>query len=142
MIETAFFDTNVLIYMYDQRVPEKQAIATELFGRYYAERRGILSTQVLQEFFVGITQKIAQVPVSQARALVVSYSQLHVVVVQPLHILQAIDIHTRLRIPFWDGLIVAAAKAAKATILFTEDFSHGRVYDGVRVQNPFRALLN
>lgn len=139
MIESAFFDTNVLVYMHDRRLPEKRAVARELFERYFSQRKGILSTQVIQEFFVSITGKAARLPVPQAKELVTDYLRLNVVVVRPAHILDAIDLQTRFQISFWDGLILAAAKLAGASILFSEDFSHGRIYDGIRVENPFRS---
>ncbi len=142
MTELAFFDTNILLYMFDLSALEKRSIAGEVFQRHIREGRGVLSTQVLQEFYVGVTGKVAGLPVSRAKALVADYMQFNVVVVHPAHILNAIDIQTRFRLSFWDGLILAAAKSAGATILFSEDLSHGQVYDGVRVQNPFRALLN
>ena len=142
MIETAFFDTNVLIYIHDLRAPKKMAIAEALFGRHCSEKREVLSTQVLQEYYVNITRKTARLPLWQARSLVAHYMRLNVVIVQPLHILQAIDLHIRFRLSFWDGLILATAKSAGASILFSEDFTHGRTYDGVRVENPFHGLLN
>ncbi len=142
MIETAFFDTNILVYLHDQRLPRKQAIARELFHLYFSERKGILSTQVIQEFFVSITRKAARLPIQEAKRLVADYLQLHVVTVHPLHILDAIDIQARLQLAFWDALIVAAAKSAGASVLFSEDFSHGHTYDGVQVTDPFRSVVN
>ncbi len=142
MNETAFFDTNILVYIHDQQRDYKQAIAKELFERYFSERKGALSTQVIQEFFVSVTGKAARMPVVGARKLVADYLQLNVITVQPVHILDAIDIQSRHQLSFWDALVLAAAKSAGATILFSEDFSHGRVYDGVQAHNPFRQALN
>ncbi len=138
MNETAFFDTNILVYMHDQQSDYKQGIARELFGKYFSERRGALSTQVIQEFFVSVTGKAARMPILGAKKLVADYLQLNVITVQPAHILDAIEIQSRHQLSFWDALVLAAAKSAGATLLFSEDFSHGRVYDGVRAHNPFR----
>ena len=134
----AFFDTNVLVYMYDRRETHKQATAAELFHRHFPRKLGAISTQVLQEFFVAATRKTGLLTASEAAKEVAVYAAMDtLVVVQPYHVLDAIQLHLRMRIAFWDGLIVAAARAAGASILFTEDLSHGRVYDGVRAENPF-----
>jgi predicted nucleic acid-binding protein len=68
---------------------------------------------------------------------VADYARLDVIRIEPHHILDAIDVHLRYRLSFWDGLILAAAKSGGAAVLFTEDLSDGQVYDGVRVENPF-----
>ena len=137
MNETAFFDTNVLVYIHDARDRDKQRIASDLVERHFAEKRGVVSTQVLQEFYVTVTAKAAQLPVPTAARLVADYARQQVVVIEPRHIVLAIDIHTRFQLSFWDGLILAAAKSVGATVLYSEDFSHGQSYDGVEARNPF-----
>ena len=139
MNNTAFFDTNILVYLFDRREDHKRAIAAEVWGRCAIEKRGVLSTQVLQEFFVTITQKAAQLTGPEAQAVIIEFLQLEVVTVTPLLILEAIDVRERYRLSFWDGLILAAAKSAGASLVYSEDFAHGQVYDGVRVENPFLA---
>lgn len=139
MTDRAFFDTNILVYLFDKHDPQNRAIAGQLVGRYFSEERGVLSTQVLQEFFVNVTRKAAQLPSSEATVVVANFLQMEVVVVTGAHILDAIAIHERYQLSFWDGLILAAAKSAGATVLLSEDFSHGAVYDGVTVENPFRS---
>lgn len=137
MTERAFFDTHVLIYLHDRRFPERRRQAAEVFRKSLESRNAYLSTQVLQEFFVAVTHKLANLPADQARSLVAEYAQLHVVTVRPHHILEAIDLKERYRLSFWDGLILAAALSAGATLLYSEDFSHGQRYEGLRVENPF-----
>jgi predicted nucleic acid-binding protein len=132
-----FFDTNVLVYIHDGSIPEKQQVARKLFLSHASARQAVLSTQVLQEFFVTITAKGGRLPASAAGRLIADYARLNLVTIRSRHILDAIDIHLRFPISFWDGLIVAAAKAAEASVLLTEDLSHGQIYDGVRVANPF-----
>jgi predicted nucleic acid-binding protein len=114
MTERAFFDTNVLICLHDRRSPEKRRQAAEVY-------------------------QLANLPTDQARGLVAEYAQLHVITVRPHHILEAIDLKGRNRLSFWDGLILAAALSAGATVLYSEDFSHGQRYEGLRVENPFLA---
>jgi predicted nucleic acid-binding protein len=138
MTDRVFFDTNILVYFHDTREPDKQRVAEQLLRTHLADRRLVLSTQVLQEFFVTVTQKLRAVPAAQAKALISDYSKTHVVTVNPGHILDAIDLQERYQLSFWDGLILAAAKSAGAAVLCSEDFAHGEAYDGVRVENPFR----
>ncbi len=140
MAERAFFDTNLLIYLHDRRFPEKRRRAAEVFRKSLDTRDVCLSTQVLQEFFVAVTHKLANLPAEQARSLVAEFAQLHVITVRPHHILEAIDLKGRYRVSFWDGLILAAALSAGATVLYSEDFSHGQRYGGLRAENPFLGL--
>ena len=137
MTERAFFDTNVLVYLHDKRSPQKRLRAAQLFESHLAERNVYLSTEVLQEFFVAITQKLARVPVRTAKDLVSAYARLHVVTVGTEHILKAIDCKSRYHVSFRDALILAAAGSADAAVVYSEDLGHGQRCDGVRVVNPF-----
>lgn len=133
-----FIDTNILLYAYDLDAGIKREVARELLGRVWAEGTGVLSTQVLQEFYVNVTAKIAQpLSLSEARVVLSRY------IVWPIErngahsILRASEIQERYRLSFWDSLIVAAAASAGAGILYTEDLNHGQVIDGIEVVNPF-----
>jgi predicted nucleic acid-binding protein len=134
-----FFDTNVLIYIHDQRFPYKRDIARRIYLRHLYEKSIVISTQVLQEFYTILTSKIKQVPPKQAETLTAQLAELYVVSIQPAHVLEAISLHTRHRLSFWDSLILVAAKAADASLVLSEDLGHGQTYDGVRVENPFVA---
>lgn len=85
---------------------------------------------------MAVTRK-ANLPSHEARSLVLDYSLLNVVTIEPHHVIQAIDFQTKWKISFWDSLILGAARSAGAGVLFSEDFSHGRSYGGTMVQNPF-----
>jgi len=132
-----FFDTNVLVYVHDQRSPYKREVARRLYSAHLYGGSIALSTQVLQEFFVTVTQKAQQIPVREARSLVSHLAGLNVVRIEPEHVLSAIDLHARYRLSFWDSLIIVAAKSAGAQAVLSEDLGHGQIYDGVRVENPF-----
>jgi len=132
-----FFDSNVLVYVHDQRFPHKRETARRLYAEYLYQDAIALSTQVLQEFFVTITRKTGQVSVTEAKQLVSHLAGLRVVTIDADHIVAAIDLHTRYRISFWDSLIVVGAKAARASLILSEDLDQMQVYDGVRVKNPF-----
>jgi predicted nucleic acid-binding protein len=134
-----FFDTSVLIYIHDQRFPYKRDIARRVYSRHLYDKSLVISTQVLQEFYAILTGKIKQVPPKQAEALTAHLAELHVVSIQPSHVLEAISLRLRHKLSFWDSLILIAAKAAKAGLVLSEDLGHGQTYEGVRVENPFAA---
>jgi predicted nucleic acid-binding protein len=132
----AFFDTNVLLYMYSDSDTGKQARARELFAEYATRERAIISTQVVEEFWVNGCKKLrGQIP--EVRAVVSKLLDLPMVILSQPHILRAMDNQERYQISFWDGLILAAAESGGAEILLTEDLNHGQQYGAVLAQNPF-----
>jgi len=131
-----FLDTNVLVYANDRSSPAKKQAARRLISMAFESRRGCISTQVLQEFFVAVTTK-ASVPARNARDQIVELARLDTVIVDPEIVLGAVDLHLIHRLSFWDALIVRTARAAGCRVLYTEDLQDGRVIDGVLVSNPF-----
>lgn len=133
-----FFDTNVLLYLYDDDSPQKKAVALERFRRAVEEERFVLSTQVLQEFYVNATRKLARpLAPERAAARVRDLSRLPLVRVDEELVLLAIERHREASLSFWDALIVESALDAKAETLLTEDLQHGQRFDALRVENPF-----
>src|SRR3982751_6309969 len=139
MTEFRFFDTNVLLYMYDQRNAVKHVRAVEVFRYCLQAGTLIISTQVVQEFYAAATRKL-HLNLSEAHDLVADLCGLRVIHLQCSHILRATEVQRRFGISFWDALILAAAQAAGAHVLYTEDLQDGQDYDGVKVQNPFEIL--
>lgn len=135
----SFVDTNVLLYMQGSD-PSKQATATGLFKQELLAGRIVLSTQVVQEFYVVGLRKL-QIPPQVLRTLVSGFLELPLVAIEATHIRRALEVEEEYRISFWDALILAAAEASGATILYTEDLNHRQLYGSVRVENPFRATL-
>jgi predicted nucleic acid-binding protein len=137
-VRRSFFDTNVLLYLFDNREPDKKAAAQELIQREVEADRASLSTQVLQEFYVNATRKLA-FPLSPevAGARVRDFSRLPLVQVDVPLILAAISRSQRMSFSLWDAMIVEAALKAGADRLLTEDLQHGQVIEGMRVENPF-----
>ncbi len=134
-----FFDTNVLVYLFDADAARKQARARELLKQTVEEGLAILSTQVLQEFFVAVTRKLSvPLPPEQAERAARDLASLPIVQVDTEMILRAIATMRRYRLSFWDSLIVEAATHGGATILYSEDFRHGQVIEGLTIENPFR----
>jgi predicted nucleic acid-binding protein len=136
--ERAFFDTNVLIYADDASAGAKRDRAADLILDALRNSTGVLSSQVLQEYFVAATRKLGLDP-ARARARVEVFLKLPVVIVDPAMILAAIDLHRLDAISFWDALIIKAASAGGCDVLYSEDLQDGRVIDGMVIRNPFSA---
>lgn len=134
----SFFDTNILVYMFDDDALVKKERACQLFETEASAGRAILSTQVLQEFYVSVTRKLA-VPLDSESAedVVRNLSVLPVIRIDTEKILAAIGRTRRMNVSFWDSLIIEAALAGGASRLFSEDLQHGRAIDGLKIQNPF-----
>ena len=136
-----FVDTNVMIYAHDIDARAKHEIAKGVLRDLWRQRAGALSPQVLQEFYVNVTKKIAS-PLSKAsaRAVVENYL-VWSVDTTPAEISAAFRIEDEATISFWDALIVAAARKAGASRILTEDLNNGQVISGVRIENPFSQLV-
>jgi predicted nucleic acid-binding protein len=132
----SFFDTNVLIYADDKANPTKQSRAVDLVIEHRRSRTGVLSLQVLQEYFVTVTRKL-QVEAALARRKVELLAEFDVATPDVSDVLAAIDLHRLHGFTFWDSLILQSAKQAGCKVLFTEDMQHTREIDGVRIVNPF-----
>lgn len=136
-----FVDTNVLLYAHDTSETEKQPVARALLEELWADRSGVLSTQVLQEFYVVATRKF-EPPMrrSEAREIVALYATWSVVQVDVGLILDAAALEERAQLSFWDALIVEAARRAGAMRLVSEDLQDGRRIAGIAIENPFGAV--
>jgi predicted nucleic acid-binding protein len=139
MASKTFFDTNVLVYLFDADSPDKQSRAREALQQALERGAVVVSTQVLQEFFVTVTRKLARpLPAGEAEAALRRLMALSVVQIDPDLILAAAVSSRRDRISFWDALILAAASAAGCDEVLSEDLQHGRSFGRVRVANPLR----
>lgn len=133
-----FFDTNILVYLYDADAPEKQERAREVFESEASAGHALLSTQVLQEFYVTVTRKLGTpMDAENAEQVVKHLTALPIVQIDAEIVLAAIGRSRGLQLSFWDALIVEAALAGGAHRLITEDLQHGRVIDGLSIENPF-----
>ena len=133
-----FVDTNILVYLFDAGTPAKQHQVQEIFSSQEHQKRLVLSTQVLQEFYVAVTRKLT-IPLDSAKALqaVQDLSVLPVIQIDPPLIFLAIKRSQAARLSFWDALILEAALIAGATLLYSEDFQNGQVIGDLRIMNPF-----
>ncbi|MGP0017331.1 MAG: PIN domain-containing protein [Candidatus Sulfotelmatobacter sp.] len=132
----SFFDTNVLVYADDQADRAKQRRALDLVAEHRRAHTGVVSLQVLQEYFVTVTRKL-QVDVRIARRKVELLAEFDVAAPDVADIVAAIDLHRLHGVSFWDALILRAAKQAGCSVLFSEDMQEKRDIDGVRIVNPF-----
>jgi predicted nucleic acid-binding protein len=135
--ERTFIDTNVFVHADDRSAAKKRPRAISLLDELIRESRAVISTQILQEYFVVATRKLG-VPAEVARRKVDALSRLDVVVIRPELVLAAIDLHRLHSISFWDALVVRSAVAAGCARVMSEDLQDGQVIDGVRIENPFR----
>ncbi|HUF51394.1 MAG TPA: PIN domain-containing protein [Longimicrobiales bacterium] len=136
MAERSFVDTNVLVYTDDRDAPAKQKAALTLVERLRRERTGVISTQVLQEYFVASTRKLGIDP-EIARRKVQLFSALDTVVLDISQILSAIDLVRLHHLSFWDALIVQAALDANCRVLYSENLQTARRIQGLLIANPF-----
>jgi predicted nucleic acid-binding protein len=131
-----FFDTNILLYCDDQASPSKQQRALDLVIAHRERHSGVVSLQVLQEYFANATRKLG-VDAALAQKKVEAYARLEVVEPTVSDLLAAIDLHRLRQVSIWDALILHAARKAGCKVLLTEDLQHGQTIDGVAIFNPF-----
>ena len=133
----SFFDTNVLVYADDKAAPAKQRRALDLIAEHRRARTGVVSLQVLQEYFVTVTRKLRLDP-RIARRKVELIAEFDVASPEVADILAAIDLHRLHGVSFWDALVLRAAKQAGCSILLSEDMQGNREIDGLQIVNPFQ----
>ena len=131
-----FLDTNVLVYASDRDEPEKRRRARALLRATAGDGDGVISTQVVQEFFVAVTRKLAIDPL-KAKAIVATFHPLELLEVSLEDINQAIDGVVLWQVSFWDALILTVAGRASCSVVYSEDLNAGQRYGGVEVKNPF-----
>jgi len=138
--DKTFIDTNIIIYAYDVSAGKKHQTAGDILADLWNSGRGIISIQVLQEFFVNVVQKIPK-PMNRqkAREVVKDFLKWHVVVNKGDSIIEAIDISIKYGYTFWDSLIIEAAIAGGASVLISEDLQDGQVISGITIKNPFKS---
>jgi len=137
MSDKTFIDTNVLIYAHDVDATAKHHVAKALLAELWSERTGVVSLQVLQEFYVNVTRKIVHPLPKESARLVVSTYTIWCVETSPSELSTAFRIEDEAQIGFWDALIVAAALKAGATRILSEDLNAGQRIAGIRIENPF-----
>jgi predicted nucleic acid-binding protein len=138
--EMIFLDTNILVYAYDRSAGIKHELAARLMETCWENHNACISMQILQEFFVTVTRKIAH-PMEHflARQIVADLLQWKLHISDSKDLLQAIDFHKSFQLSFWDAMVIQSALRLGCTHLYSEDLSSGQKYDKVLVLNPFQA---
>jgi predicted nucleic acid-binding protein len=138
----SFVDTNVLVYAEDSEAKDKQRMARDLVLELWDLRDGVLSVQVLHEFFVTVTRKLKKpLTVGKARDIVDEYLTWNVVDNTGPMLLAAIDLQRHAKLSFWDALVVQAAITAGCDRLYSEDLNAGQRFGDLVIVNPFAAAL-
>jgi predicted nucleic acid-binding protein len=140
MSDRVFLDSNVLVYLFDSDTPDKQSTARALLDELSRDSILVLSTQVLQEFYVSVTRKLKR-PLAPREATEATrgLSAFSVVQVDVPLIFRAIELSQRETVSLWDALIIRAGMESTCARLLSEDLQHGRSFDGTRIENPFLA---
>jgi predicted nucleic acid-binding protein len=134
-----FIDTNILVYAHDRSAGEKHQVARDLIRGMWETGNGCLSVQVLQEFYVTVTRKVARpLPIEEAAMIIrdLSFWQIHTPIVED--VLGAIDIQRHYQVSFWDAMVIHSAKCLGCKVIWSEDLSDGQAYENVQVKNPFK----
>lgn len=136
-----FLDTNILVYAYDRSAGQKHNQAGQLVKACWENENGCLSIQVLQEFYVTVTRKIASpLDLQTARQIVADLAQWRLHTPKANDLLQAIDLQSNYQLSFWDAQVVQSAASLGCKQLISEDLNHGQAYGEVQVINPFKEL--
>ena len=133
-----FIDTNVIVYAYDVSAGMKHRTAADIIAQLWKTEHGVISTQVLQEFYVTVTSRIPKpLDPGSAGEIISDLLKWNTVVNDGEAILDAISIHSESGLSFWDSMIITAAVSGGAALLYTEDLNDGQVIRGVEIRNPF-----
>jgi len=138
MTDRIFVDTNILIYAYDTEAHDKHVVCKEKIRELWNNGQGVISTQVMQEFYVNVTKKIpAPISLDYARQIISHYEVWQVELISPRLVGFASEIQERNQLSFWDALIVATAVQGNVEKLLSEDLNSGQMIEGIEVVNPF-----
>jgi predicted nucleic acid-binding protein len=131
-----FFDANVLVYTDDAGAPKKQSRALDLIEEHRAAGTGVISTQVLQEYYVAATRKLKVAPAIAQRKIEL-FAGFDVVQIDLGAILAAIDVQRLQQLSFRDALVLESARTSGCKVLLSEDMPSGAMLRDVRIANPF-----
>ena len=132
-----FIDTNVLIYQLDSRDKAKQKKCRDLVKTLVTNHEAVISTQVLQEFYVACTTKL-KVKAILVKGIMHGFENMEVVSIGTELMNDAIDTSIQYRMSFWDSLVIVSAESAKCQFLYTEDLNEGQIIRNVKIQNPMK----
>ena len=132
-----FFDTNILVYAVDEDEPRKLAVAGRLVEEHLVLGGGMISAQVLREFYASSRRLKRPISDERAREMVSYFSTFNTLAEDSRMVIQAIRLSQEYVLSFWDALIVESALVGGADRLLTEDLQHGQEIERLRIENPF-----
>ena len=132
-----FLDSNILAYAQDKGAPKKQRRSRQVIAELGGSGSGVISTQVMQEFYVAATRKLG-IEALAAKNVLKTFSIFEIVLITPELIQDAIDCSILNVLSFWDALVLVAASAAGCSTVYTEDMNAGQTVLGLKLQNPFK----
>ncbi len=137
MRDRYFIDTDILVYANDRSENKKYERAKQVLLTGIVNENIVVSTQVLSEFYVTVTQKIkTTLPADIAKKEIRLLKAIDIVEIDFNLVIQAINISNKNNLFYWDSLIVAAALKAKCTVLYSEDMNPDQKIDSVTIKNP------
>jgi predicted nucleic acid-binding protein len=138
MKDKVFLDTNIIVYAHDRSSGDKHTVSRDIMDYLWESRKGVISVQVLQEFYVCVTKKIIKPLLLKNARIILEYLSSWTVVVNDKYItLKAIDLQEKFGFSFWDSLVIQAAIQSQAGILLSEDLPDGQVVKDLKILNPF-----
>lgn len=137
-IVPSFVDTNILLYAEDRDDETKHKRSRDLLLQLWNDQSGVISIQVLQEFYVNVRKGNKRIGERQAIEIIQEYLTWTVVENTGRLLTAAIELHQRQKLSFWDAMVVQAAIDSGCTELYTEDLNHGQRFGSVVIVNPFR----
>lgn len=135
---SVFVDTNVLLYAQDPRDETKRDVCSRWLARCWLEKRGRISSQVLNEFYVNVRRVAPKLDARSARELVRRYRAWAPWLVDDTTVDLAWQVQDQIDVSYWDALMVAAAQQQGCAYLLTEDLQHDRRIEGLLIVNPFK----
>ena len=135
MAGKVFLDSNILVYAQDAGSAGKQRKSRDVITQLAQSGGGVISTQILQEFYVAATKKLGVAPLA-AKAILKTFGVFETVQVSPQLIQEAIDCSILNVLSYWDSLVLASAASAGCSTVYSEDLNAGQTVLGVRVENP------
>lgn len=137
--DKVFVDTNVMVYAYNKDAGQKYQSALNIMKDLWHSGLGIISTQVLLEFFVTLTSKISEpLEIPVVRETIRRLSRWDVLLINVDTIISATELQERYKYSFWDSLIIASAIEGGAKTILSEDLADGQAIQGITIKNPFQ----
>jgi predicted nucleic acid-binding protein len=135
MIE--FVDTNVILYACDASAVLKHDLSVALLARLVADRSGVISVQVLVEFYANATRKF-QMNSQEAEGMLADFAEWHLHRPDYSSVIAAVHLQRRYKLAWYDAMILNSALETSCSILWTEDFSDGQRFGDLVVRNPYK----